>query len=68
MNHENPDTEELRVAQSRREAAERELADAALDEEETAQHERRAEKASYLREKLAERAESEREVEDPPDR
>jgi hypothetical protein len=55
-----PQTEELRKAQLRREAEEEELAQAAEDEEETAQHERRADKARYLREKLEQRAESER--------
>ena len=58
---EQPETDELRDAQLRREAEERELAQSAGDEEETAQHERRAEKARYLREKLDERADSERE-------
>jgi hypothetical protein len=56
-----PDTEELRQVQSRRAAAEEELASAGADEQETAQHERRAEKARYLEEKLEQRAESERE-------
>jgi hypothetical protein len=53
-------TEELKVIQSEREAEERERAEAAVDEDEAAQHERRADKARYLREKLEERAESER--------
>jgi hypothetical protein len=53
------DTEELRKAQLQREVAERERAGAAVDEEELSQHERRAEKAAYLRRKLEERAESE---------
>jgi hypothetical protein len=60
MEHE-PDTQELKAAQAQREDAEREQARAAPDEQETAQHERRAEKARYLRQKLEERAESERE-------
>ena len=42
-----------------REQAERERAREALDEQETREHERRAEKAGYLREKLDERAASE---------
>jgi hypothetical protein len=58
---EDPKTEELRLEQLQREAAEREQADESRDENETAQHERRAEKAHYLREKLEERAEAERE-------
>jgi hypothetical protein len=61
MSDESQETGELRKDQLRREAEERELAQSAPEEEETAQHERRAEKARYLREKLEERAESERE-------
>jgi hypothetical protein len=53
------DTEELRKAQRQRELTERELASSSPDEEEFAQHQRRAEKAGYLRRKLEERAESE---------
>lgn len=55
-----PTTEELRRLQRDREQTEAELARDAPDEEETAQHERRADKARYLREKLGERAEAER--------
>lgn len=62
MSEEQPDTQEMRVAQSRREAEEKALAGAAGEEPETATHRRRAEKAQYLREKLEERAESEREA------
>ena len=58
-----PATDELRAAQSEREASERLRAATAHDEGEAAAHERRAEKAEYLREKLEERAESEREAE-----
>ncbi len=58
---ENPDTEELRAIQGQREAVEAERASSAPDEAESAQHRRRAEKARYLRHKLDERAESERE-------
>ncbi len=58
-----PSTEELQAEQLARELAERRSADTAPVEEENAQHARRAEKAAYLREKLAERAESEREAE-----
>ncbi len=57
-------TEELKVIQSEREVAEREQADSSLDEDEAAQHERRADKARYLKEKLEERAESERQLDD----
>jgi hypothetical protein len=61
MSDEPAETDELRKTQVRREGEEQELARAADEDEETAQHERRAEKARYLREKLDERAESERE-------
>jgi hypothetical protein len=57
---EDPETEELQVDQLKRELAERQAAETAPPAEE-AQHERRAEKARYLRERLEERAESERE-------
>ena len=55
------DTEELRQLQSERVQAETEQARSSSDEQEAAQHERRADKARYLREKLEERADSERE-------
>lgn len=58
---EEPTTQELRLEQLRREQQERDEAGRAPQEEDTAQHERRADKAAYLREKLDERAESERE-------
>lgn len=58
------DTAELSVEQVKREREERAAArDADLPAEERA-HERRADKAAYLREKLAERAESEERVDD----
>lgn len=63
-----PDTEELRIIQAKREQAERSLAEEAPEEDETAQHERRADKARYLQRKLEERAESEREAEARDDR
>jgi len=55
-----PTTQELQAAQLRRELDERQAADEADTEEGTATHERRGDKAEYLREKLAEREESER--------
>ena len=55
-----PKTEELKLAQLEREQAERRRAQSVSDEDEVAQHERRADKARYLAEKLEERAESER--------
>ncbi|HEY0631447.1 MAG TPA: hypothetical protein VGC98_05300 [Thermoleophilaceae bacterium] len=57
---EDPTTQELRLDQLRREAAERDHAERAVDPDDTDQHEARADKASYLREKLEERAEAER--------
>ena len=57
-----PTTDELRLEQFRREKSEHERAEGALDEEEAGQHERRAQKASYLRRKLEERARAEREA------
>ena len=57
---EDPTTEELRIRQARRESAERGAEEAAPTEETTETHRRRADKAAYLREKLEERAESER--------
>jgi hypothetical protein len=60
---EDPTTQELRLEQLQREANEHEQADSSLDEDEAEQHERRAEKAGYLRGKLEERAEAERAAE-----
>ena len=57
-------TEELKIVQADREATERDAARSAVDEDEVAQHERRADKARYLREKLEEREESERRVDE----
>jgi len=59
---EDPTTQELRLEQLLREATERERAGTSIEEDEAEQHERRAEKASYLREKLEERAKAEREA------
>ncbi len=58
-----PTTGEMRQHQAKRVAAERELADESLTPDEERQHERRADKASYLAEKLAERERSERDAE-----
>jgi hypothetical protein len=57
---EDPQTDELRTEQTEREATERRRAQEADTEEDTAQHERRADKADYLRRKLEERAKAER--------
>jgi hypothetical protein len=55
-----PAPEELAADQERRERAERTQAAEAVSERETRAHERRADKAGYLREKLEEQAESDR--------
>ena len=61
---EDPTTQELRLEQLRREVAEREAAGGASSPDDTEQHERRADKASYLRDKLEDRADSERRASD----
>ena len=62
MTEEDPTTQELRIEQAKREEGERERAAEGVTPDDTEQHERRADKASYLREKLAERARAEREA------
>jgi hypothetical protein len=62
MSEEDPDTKELRAVQARRVREELAQAQVAADEEEESQHARRADKAEYLRQKLEERARSEREA------
>lgn len=54
-----PETRELQLDQRRRERAHREAAEEAIAEPEARSEERRADKAAYLREKLADRARSE---------
>jgi hypothetical protein len=63
VTNEDPTTQELRLEQFQREAAERDRAGSSPDPDEAEQHERRAEKAGYLREKLEERADAERAAE-----
>ena len=58
---EDPTTQELRIKQAEREQAEREAAAEGATPDDAEQHERRAERASYLKEKLEERAQAERE-------
>jgi hypothetical protein len=58
---EDPTTQELRLEQERKEEEEREEERRSTTEDEAEQHERRAEKADYLKKKLEERAEAERE-------
>jgi hypothetical protein len=55
------ETEDLRSEQERKKAEEARRAREAESEEDTKTHERRAERSDYLRQKLEERAESERE-------
>jgi hypothetical protein len=57
-----PETRELLLEQAQRERAERRQAEDAPTEDGERQHVRRADKAAYLRERLAERARSEEEV------
>ena len=64
MSDERHKTEELKIEQVEREREERRLADREPSDEGTAQHQRRADKHAYLKEKLAERAESERRAEE----
>ena len=54
-----PKTEEMQVEQIRRERDERDQADDAAERAEQRTHERRADRAAYLKEKLDERARSE---------
>jgi hypothetical protein len=60
MDEERSRTEEMRIVQANRERHEREQAAEEPTEPGTATHERRADKAAYLKRKLEERAESER--------
>jgi hypothetical protein len=59
-----PTTEELRVAATKRERALRDAVEHAPEDEDTGQFEARADKAAYLREKLEERADAERQAEE----
>ena len=59
MGESEPTTEELRAVQADRAADERERAEEAQEPAEERAHERRAEKADYLRAKLDEQAASE---------
>jgi hypothetical protein len=57
-----PETQEMRIEQKRREKSHRDAAEDATEEHEVRSEERRADKAAYLREKLDERARSEDEA------
>lgn len=61
---EEPTTKELRIAQLQEEREERERARTSDQGEESKRHSRRADKAAYLRAKLEQRAESERDSDD----
>jgi hypothetical protein len=54
-----PKTEELRIEQIQRERTEREQAGEAMEDAEERAHQRRADRAAYLKAKLDERAKSE---------
>lgn len=62
MPDDEPDTSELRRAQRDRETSERAAEADAEEPAERRQHKRRADKAAYLKEKLAERERSERDA------
>ena len=62
MSDPDPTTEELRVGQLRREIEEKERAEESQLPDESDTHDRRAMKAEYLRAKLEQRAESERQA------
>jgi hypothetical protein len=64
---EDPTTEELRVRQELREEQARVQADRAPDEHDTAQFDRRADKAAYLKRKLEEREQAERDASEEDD-
>jgi hypothetical protein len=57
-----PTTQELKLSQLRREMEEREAAQKAETDQGTGSHKRRADKAEYLRKKLEQREESERQA------
>lgn len=61
MSDEDPTTRELRVKQLQKELEERKAAEEGVTEHDTGTHDARAAKAAYLRRKLEERAEAERE-------
>jgi hypothetical protein len=60
---EDPTTRELRIKQLQKELDERKAAEEGHTEDDTGTHDARAAKAAYLRKKLEERAEAERQRE-----
>ena len=63
-----PTNEELRDAQKKLEDTSRDLSEQAPEDEDTAQFDRRADKAAYLRRKLEERDQAEREAAEEDDK
>lgn len=61
---EDPTTREMRIKQLQKELDERKAAEEGHTEDETGTHDARAAKAAYLRKKLEERAEAERQADD----
>ena len=61
---EDPTTRELRIKQLQKELDERKAAEEGQTEDDTGTHDARAAKAAYLRKKLEERAEAERQADD----
>ena len=59
---EDPTTRELRIKQLQKELDERKAAEEGHTEDDTGTHDARAAKAAYLRKKLEERAEAERQA------
>jgi len=62
MSDRDPTTQELRVRQAKREEEARVESDRRPEDEDTAQFDRRADKAAYLKRKLEEREAAEREA------
>ena len=61
---EDPTTRELRIKQLQKELDERKAAEEGHTDDETGTHDARAAKAAYLRKKLEERAEAERQADE----
>ena len=61
---EDPTTRELRIKQLQKELDERKAAEEGHTEDDTGTHDARAAKAAYLRKKLEQRAEAERQADD----
>ncbi len=68
MHDEDPTTQELRVARCSARRSARGQSERTPEEADTAQFDRRADKAAYLKRKLEERAEAEREAAEKDER